>query len=137
MLRAGQATKLGSIPGMGKSFLVSSVPIPALRPPGQSCVNSGYIVRGVKLTIGVTWDVPGGGENAPPMFFLRKIFFFFLLLIWRGENKKYKYFQNYYLDGARTEKNGKPAFYRTQNRGILVPMVDFAHPSPTTYLNVI
>jgi hypothetical protein len=41
------------------------------------------------------------------------------------------------LGGVATKKNGKPAFYRTHNRGILIPMVDIARPSPPTYLNVI
>ena len=39
------------------------------------------------------------------------------------------------MGGAGTKNNGKPAFYRTQNKGILVTMVDFAQPSPPTYLN--
>ena len=37
------------------------------------------------------------------------------------------------MGGTGTEKNGNPAFYRTQNRGILVPMVDFAHPPTYAY----
>lgn len=89
MLRAGHLTKLGSIPGMGKSFLISSVSIPALRPPILSHGNSGYIVRGVKLTIGVTWDVPGGEANDPPIFFLPKSFFFW---VEEGQIKKIEIF---------------------------------------------
>ena len=77
--------------------------------------------------------------DAQPIFFLHKHSFFFFFAYWveEGQIKKQKYFQNDCLDGAGTEKNGKLAFYRTQNRGILVPMVDFVHPSPPTYLDVI
>jgi hypothetical protein len=86
MLRAGQSTKLGSIPGMGRGFLIYSK-----YPPGLPHGNAGYIVRGVKLTIGVTWDCQEEGQMPRQCFFYVRIYFFWLLS-WRGANKKIEIF---------------------------------------------
>jgi hypothetical protein len=58
-------------------------------------------------------------------------------------NKEYKYFLNDYLGSVKTKQKktkqnkkekGKPAFYATQNTGILIPLVGFAPPPPPMLL---
>jgi hypothetical protein len=53
----------------------------------------------------------------PPIFYLPKNRFFATDL--KGKtNEKYKYFQNDFLCGVKTDNKEKPAFHKTQNRGI-------------------